>query len=43
MVPETSTSLNQMTWLIAKEDFINVSDHVTFTSYKVSVICLSFM
>jgi hypothetical protein len=34
MVPEMSVILNQLTWLIAQEDFINVSCHESFTSYN---------
>jgi hypothetical protein len=34
MVPETSVIFNQLTWLIAREDYINFSRRETFTSYK---------
>jgi hypothetical protein len=34
MVPETSVSFNQLTWLIARKGLNNFSRHESFTSYK---------
>jgi hypothetical protein len=36
-VPETSVIFNQLTQLIAQEDFINFSCHESFSSYKFPV------
>jgi hypothetical protein len=40
MVPDTSVLLNQLTWLIAREDFINASRRESFTSYKERMVCV---
>jgi hypothetical protein len=41
MVPETSvSSYNQLTWLIAREDFIEFSLRENFKSYNNSSFCI---
>lgn len=35
ITPETSVIFNQLTWLIAREDFLNVARHKIYRSYTV--------
>jgi hypothetical protein len=43
MVPETSVIFKQLTWMIAREDFINVCQCESFTSNKNSVNFVAYM
>jgi hypothetical protein len=39
MVSETSVIFNQLTWLVAKEDVINLSRRESFTShFKIAIL-----
>jgi hypothetical protein len=37
LVPKTFENINHLTWLMAREDFINVSPHERFVSYKFTI------
>jgi hypothetical protein len=39
MIPEMSAVFNKLIWLIAQDDFINVSYHESYTSYKNKIHC----